>query len=77
MLLTKDFSCDILKSANNPNEAEITAITPSQRARGAVNRAGNELSNGPPRAQRNIKDFPLSVFCGVWHTLAAKDMFVS
>ena len=53
-LLTKQKTCAILKSANNPVEAEITAITPSQRARGAVNRAGNELSNGPPRAQRNI-----------------------
>ena len=55
MLLTKHFSYVILKSANTPVEAEITAITPSQRARGAVNRVGNELSNGPPRAQRNIK----------------------
>ena len=62
MLLTKFFSCAILKSANNPVEAEITAITPSQRARGAVIRAGNELSNGPPRARRNIKEPPCQYF---------------
>ncbi len=42
-----------------PVEAEIKAVTPSQRARGAVNRAGNELSNGPPRVRRNMGELSL------------------
>ena len=33
-------------------DAGIKAVTPPQRACGAGNQAGNELSNGPRRAQR-------------------------
>ena len=34
-------------------EAEITAVMPPQRARGAESRVGNKLSNGPLRVQSN------------------------
>ena len=34
------------------DDAGIKAVTPPQRACGAGNQAGNELSNGPRRAQR-------------------------
>ena len=37
-----------------------------QRARDAVNRVGNKLSNGPPRVQSNARD--RRVFCNAKDT---------
>ena len=55
-------------------EAEVTAMMPVQRARGAESRVGNKLSNGPLRVQSNAKA-KYSATCG--HTSVAGDMLVS
>ena len=60
-------------------EAEITAMMPLQRARGAENRVRNKLSNGPLRAQSNVMfhDFH-RVFCdAAGKRINAGDMRVS
>ena len=44
-------------------EAEITAMMPLQRTRGAESRVRNKLSNGPLRVQSNGKN--PKVFCNV------------
>lgn len=44
----------VYDTENQTVEAEITAVTPLQRARGAESWVRNELSNGPLRAQSNV-----------------------
>ena len=39
-------------------------MMPLQRARGAESRVRNKSSNGPPRAQSNVREH--RVFCDVW-----------
>lgn len=56
-------------------DAEITAMMPSQRVRGAVSRIRNKLSNGPLRVQSNAFTAKYSATC--WHTLVAGGMLVS
>ena len=52
-------------------DAEIKAITISQRARAAESRVAYGSSNGPRRAQSKAV---CRVFCDVWHALAVGDM---
>ena len=56
-------------------EAEITAMMPLQRTRGAESRVRNKLSNGPLRVQSNGINPKYSATC--WHTSVAGDMLVS
>lgn len=56
----------VYDTENQTVEAEITAVTPLQRARGAESRVRNELSNGPLRAQSNAGGMvSRRVFCDV------------
>ena len=55
-------------------DAEITAGKPSQRIRDAEIRIRNHLSNGPRRAQSNVKT---EYSATDRHTSAAGDMLVS
>ena len=60
---------------NQTVEAEITAVTPLQRARGAESWVRNELSNGPLRAQSKAGvPAEYSATCG--HTSVAGGMLV-
>ena len=45
----------MIKTIHQTVEAEITAIMPSQRARGAESRVRNKSSNGPLRVQSKEK----------------------
>ena len=65
------------------DEAEITAMMPSQRVRIAESRIRNKLSNGPLRAQSNAAPDSSSErgraeYSATWgHTSVAGDMLVS
>lgn len=56
-------------------EAEITAMMPLQRARGAESRVRNKSSNGPQRAQGTARFAQYAATC--WLTLVVGDMMVS
>ena len=56
-------------------EAEITVIMLLQRARVAESRVKHRLSNGPRRAQSNVRCTEYSATSG--HTLVVRDMSVS
>ena len=56
-------------------EAEITVIMLLQRARVAESRVKHRLSNGPRRAQSNVRCTEYSATFG--HTLVVRDMSVS
>ena len=65
----------VYDTENQTVEAEITAVTPLQRARGAESWVRNELSNGPLRAQSKAGvPAEYSATCG--HTSVAGGMLV-
>ena len=65
----------VYDTENQTVEAEITAVTPLQRARGAESWVRNELSNGPLRAQSKAGvPAESSATCG--HTSVAGGMLV-
>ena len=64
------------KSSYKTVDAEITAMMPVQRARGAESRVRNKLSNGPRRAQSNGAVVP-EYSATLGHTSVAGDIEVS